>query len=372
MSTENFADFAEQCRRKIEDFEKTIVHCGIIGVSGSGKSTLLNAIAGEKIAETDVIETTFERQDYKHGGIIFSDLPGCGTENWPRDTYIEKLQLLAYDCFFLVTADRFRDHDISLFRELSSHGKKCFVIRSQFDLTILKSSFDKKDIDVEERESILRKKIYDNIESQLKDSCPQKIYLTSGHHPTKYDLPELLIDIVECLKGLKRQRFTADMATLSKETLQKKSDFLRGRIPFYAGLSAANGLNPVPGLDIAADIGILIQFGKEVLHTYGLSGEQFEFFKRYIRPDKIPILLAKIAQFSAKYVAKEGIIQLFKAFAGRAVAKSAGKWIPFAGPLIAAGIGWQSTFMLAEDLVQEGESLAREILDEIISNSAVE
>jgi predicted GTPase len=372
MSAEIFADFADQCRRKIEDFENTIVRCGIIGVSGSGKSTLLNAIAGEKIAETDVIETTFEKQDYRHGGIIFSDLPGCGTEKWPRDTYIEKLQLLEYDCFFLVTADRFRDHDISLFRELSSHGKKCFVIRSQFDITILKSSLGRKNTGLEESESSLRKKIYDNIESQLKDSCPKKIYLTSGHHPTEYDLPELLIDIVESLKGLKQQRFTADMATLSRETLQKKSDFLRGRIPLYAGLSAANGLNPIPGLDVAADVGILIQFGNEVLHTYGLSGEQFEFIKRYLDVDKIPALVAKIGQFAAKYLAKEGITQIIKSIAGRTVAKSASKWIPFVGPLISAGIGWQSTFMLAEDLVQEGESLAREILEEIIRNSAVE
>lgn len=367
MNAENYTDFANECRRKIEEFEKTIVRCGIIGVTGSGKSSLLNAIAGERIAETGVVEQTNDPHDYRHGGIIFTDLPGCGTQKWPRDTYVERLGLLGYDCFLIVTSNRILDHDISLFKELSSHGKKCFVLRTKFDLDVDNGKYEHKLSEIDVKEICIN-----NIRENLKDSCPKKIYLTSGRHPTKYDLPELLIDIAESLKGLKQQRFTADMATLSRETLQKKSDFLRGRIPYYAGLSAANGFNPIPGLDVAADIGILIQFGMEVLHTYGLSGEQFEFFKRYIRPEKIPILLAKIAQFSAKYVAKEGIIQLLKGFAGRTVVKSASKWIPFAGPLIAAGLGWQSTFMMAEDLVQEGENLAREILDEIISNSVVE
>lgn len=367
MSAENYTDFAEQCRSKIEEFEKTIVRCGIIGVTGSGKSSLLNAIAGERIAEPGVVEQTNDPYDYRHGGIIFTDLPGCGTQKWPRDTYIERLGLLGYDCFLIVTSNRFVDHDISLFKELSSHGKKCFVVRTKFDLDVANGKHDHNLREIDVKEICLN-----NIRENLKDSCPEKIYLTSGRHPTKYDLPELLADIVESLKGLKQQRFTADMATLSRETLQKKSDFLRGRIPYYAGLSAANGLNPIPGLDVAADIGILVQFGNEVLHTYGLSGEQFEFIKRYIDADKIPALLAKILQFSAKYLAKEGIIQLLKSIAGRTVAKNAGKWIPFVGPLIAAGIGWQSTYMLAEDLVQEGENLAREILDEIIKNSVVE
>jgi hypothetical protein len=45
------------------------------------------------------------------------------------------------------------------------------------------------------------------------------------------------------------------------------------------------------------------------------------------------------------------------------------RWIPLAGPLIAAGIGWQSTFMLGEQLVDEAEALAGEILGDIVDGS---
>jgi hypothetical protein len=48
------------------------------------------------------------------------------------------------------------------------------------------------------------------------------------------------------------------------------------------------------------------------------------------------------------------------------VSRQSTRWIPLAGPLIAAGIGWQSTFMLGEQLVDEAEALAGEILAGIL------
>jgi len=45
------------------------------------------------------------------------------------------------------------------------------------------------------------------------------------------------------------------------------------------------------------------------------------------------------------------------------------KYVPFVGPLIAAGIGWQATFIFGEQLVAEAEQLAADILREIIDIS---
>jgi len=36
-------EFAEQCRKKITEFDEAQVRCGLIGPSGSGKSSLMNA-----------------------------------------------------------------------------------------------------------------------------------------------------------------------------------------------------------------------------------------------------------------------------------------------------------------------------------------
>lgn len=140
-------------------------------------------------------------------------------------------------------------------------------------------------------------------------------------------------------------------------------------MPLYAGLAAANGLNPIPGLDVAADIALLLKMGDAIANIYGLSSRQFEYIKRLLGPNALPGLVAKIAQFAAKYVAKEGVILLLRQIATRMTAKEASKWIPFVGPLIAAGIAWKATFILGEQMIDEAENLAREILEAIIRGS---
>ncbi|MEB3357910.1 MAG: GTPase [Synechococcales bacterium] len=356
--------FAEECKKKITEFDEAKVHCGLIGPSGSGKSSLINAIAGEKIAEVGVVETTMDPQDFTHKGIIFTDLPGCGTVKWPQNDYIERLKLYTYDCLILITAERFTDNDVFLFKELSSRGKPCFVVRNKLDRAIEDGSLDNNYTEEETRQIIIK-----NIRENLGSSCPDKIYLTSARHPTKYDLDELLNDITEALTGMKRERFIADMGTYSKEALKKKRKVAQERIPLHAGLAAANGLNPIPGVDISVDIGILLNLSRQIAHIYGLTPSQFEYIKRLVGPKTIPGLIAKVAQFSTKYLAKEGLILLLKRIASQTTAKQASKWIPFVGPLIAAGIGWSATFLLGEQIMDEAEALASEILEEVLYGS---
>ena len=128
-------------------------------------------------------------------------------------------------------------------------------------------------------------------------------------------------------------------------------------------------MNPVPGTDIAVDIGILVKLGQQIAEIYGLTSNQFEYVKRLLGPRAVPVLLAKIAQFATKYLAREGVMTLLKQIAKRATAKEVSKWIPFVGPLIAAGIGWYTTFMFGDQLVGEAEALAREILNGIVAGS---
>ena len=157
-----------------------------------------------------------------------------------------------------------------------------------------------------------------------------------------------------------------------QDALQRKRKVAQERIPPYAGLAAANGsLNPVPGLDLAADVSLLLKLGEEIAAIYGLTRSQFDFIKRLLGPKALPSLLAKVAQFSTRYLAREGLVGLLKRLASREVSRQSTRWIPMAGPLIAAGIGWQSTFMLGEQLVDEAEALAREILVDIVETSAV-
>src|SRR5258708_4160345 len=87
-------DRGVQAQADLDEYERTKVNVALIGETGVGKSSLVNAIVGRKVAQTGATgETTHQAQAVPHeevDGLVFWDLPGCGTPNQPRATYIEK------------------------------------------------------------------------------------------------------------------------------------------------------------------------------------------------------------------------------------------------------------------------------------------
>lgn len=359
-------DLIDRLNKMKNEFENSIIKCGIIGMSGSGKSSLINAIAGEKIAQVGSIEQTADPQLYQHGGLHFVDLPGCSTKKWPRATYIQNLKLSEYDCFIIVTSNRFLEDDAFLYNELNIKLKRpCFLIRNKFDLVLTDEKFDN---DLTEEQA--REKIIGNIRDNLSPLHPSKIYLTSARYPQLYDLPELLYDISVSLEGIKRERFIADMAAWNENAFFEKRKVAEKMVMIYSGLSAANGLNPIIGLDISVDVSLLFKLSKEISHIYGLTEKQFEFTKTFIVDEPtFRVLKQKIAQYIAKYLVKEAIVKILESLGKREALKVAAKYIPFIGQAIAAGLGYKLTYNFGDDLINESEKLAKELLEHIIVNS---
>ncbi len=68
-----------------------------------------------------------EPKEYKtENGIILVDLPGCGTANFPFETYIDDMQISSFDAIILVTANRFYEADIKLFNYVVNNLKNLF------------------------------------------------------------------------------------------------------------------------------------------------------------------------------------------------------------------------------------------------------
>jgi len=219
-------------------------------------------------------------------------------------------------------------------------------------------------------EAEVREKIERDLLGRLRSVGTSRVFLVSAWHPTQYDLEALLEAIAEALDGVKRQRFYADMAAVGEEGLKRKREVLEKLLPYYAGAAAANGLNPIPGLDIAADLTILLKFANEVASAYGLDKKSMDFVVRMLGPERVPAIAAKIAQFTAKYLAKEGLVIVLRKVATQTAGKQMAKWVPLVGPLVAAGIGWKTTFMLGEDLIDEAEQLAREVFEVVARDTA--
>jgi len=125
---ESIEDVINNIKAQVDIWENTEVKIAITGQSGSGKSSLINAIAGSKIAQVGFVETTMEPKEYKtENGIILVDLPGCGTANFPFESYVNDMKLSEFDAIVLVTANRFYEADINLFNYVT-HSLKKFLM----------------------------------------------------------------------------------------------------------------------------------------------------------------------------------------------------------------------------------------------------
>ncbi|XP_031234616.1 interferon-inducible GTPase 1-like, partial [Mastomys coucha] len=141
MRKGNIQEANSTIKDALKEMDKTLLNVAVTGDTGSGKSTFINALRGigdeeRGAAKTGVVETTMEISKYTHPNIpnvVFWDLPGIGSSNFPPKTYLEKVKFHEYDFFIIVSATRFRQNDIDLAIEISMMKKEFYFVRTKVD-----------------------------------------------------------------------------------------------------------------------------------------------------------------------------------------------------------------------------------------------
>jgi small GTP-binding protein len=360
-------DLAEKTQQILDEFEHLKVNVALIGEPGVGKSSLTNAIVGRKVAPTGATgETTLSPQGVPHEeveGLVFWDLPGCGTPNHPRETYIEEQKLLLnYDVFILVTDKRVRQGDEWLYRKLCKEaGKPFFVVRTHFDQVV-----DEMD------ENEARTLITDDIRKQLDATAELRVYIVALKGPRAYDLGPLVEGVIGSLPGLKSDKAALAVAPLTEELLRKKRQSAEAVVNRYALMAAANGFNPVPGLDISVDVGVLSIMARRVVAAYGLGEEQLDFGRRKKFTAGTIKVIREVTKPVTEYLAKEGIMLALKRLGGEIATKSVAKWVPLVGQAVASYLGYKLTISFGMQLIHDCEKATREVVKVLHNSSARE
>jgi small GTP-binding protein len=347
---------AQQTQTMLDEFEQTKVNVALIGEPGVGKSSLMNAIVGRKVAQTGATgETTLAPQGVPHdevAGVIFWDLPGCGTPNHPRETYLEDQHLLdQYDVFVLVTDKRIRQGDEWLYRKLCKEaGRPFFVVRTHFDQVI-----DEMD------EAEARARINEDIRKQLAESADLRVYIVALKGPRDFDLGSLVEAIIDSLSGLKRDKVALAVAPLTEELLRKKRRSAEKIVSRYALVSAANGFNPVPGLDVSIDVGVLATMARHIVSAYGLAEDQLNFGSRKTVAAGTMKVVREVAKPVTEYLAREGIMLVLRRLGAGIASHSVAKWVPFVGQAVASYLGYKLTIGFGMQLIDDCERASRDV-----------
>lgn len=338
-------DEAEKIRRKLDEENNTSVSVALFGQPGAGKSSLINKIVGQKVAEVGVeTDKTVEAASYEVKGLRFVDLPGYGTKNFPKESYFQKFGIQQFDLFLCVTSGKLHQADTEFFQELARCRKVCIFVVNKHD------ELWEDGISVEELE---QRKI-DDIKKHV--GQPVKTVFTSCREGTGLDA--LNIEIQNNLDGAKRERWARGAKAYSARFLQEKRAACEKYVSYAAAAAAANGINPVPGADVAVDISIIMKLFKEIRDDYGLSDNLLTNLKQ----SSIPVV-GRLANNVVQYAAKEGILMLLKTFAGRQAVKTFAKYTPFIGQAIAAGLGYAITSNVGNSYLNDCHELAEEILN---------
>lgn len=335
---------AEQIRRQLDAEREQTVSVALFGQPGAGKSSLINRIVGRKVAQVGVeTDKTVEEDRIAHNGLVLVDLPGYGTRNFPKEGYAERFGIRELDLFLCVTSGKLHQADTEFFQELARLGKVCLFVVNKHD-ELWEDGVETAELERRKRE---------DIERHVGRKVP--VVFTSCRHATGLDTLQQLIS--ENLEGAKRERWMRGARAYSADFLAAKRAACERHVTTAALASAANGLNPIPGADVAVDLGILVKLFAEIRASYGLSDERLDS----LRHSAVPAV-ARLATDVLKYATREGALMLLKHFAGRQAAKSLMRYVPFIGQAIAAGLGYAITSNAGASYLDECHQLAEQAL----------
>lgn len=298
----------------------------LVGQPGAGKSSLINAITGQKLAEVSQrTDTTVEATAYRWEGLELWDLPGYGTTKFPPGSFIDRFDVNGFDVYLCVFSGKLTSADDGMFVDTVRKGGKPFIfVRTKAD-TIWEEGKS-----YEELKTIVRNDVL------VRNQAGNASVVFTSVRPTpewKETIGELQDEIRELLGPAEKARFDYAAAAMTVVALNRKCEIARRKVTQFAGAALANGFNPIPGANVAVDVGLILACFQSIRNSFSITEEDMN------DPSYVALMGPMLRGLGAA-LGPEVIIKYLSQIAGRVAVQNFAKYIPFVGQAVAGTIGF--------------------------------
>ncbi len=154
------------------------------------------------------------------------------------------------------------------------------------------------------------------------------------------------------------------MLPKSLEQLDSIRASCRTMVKKRALASSGAVLVPVPGVDIAADVAMLLELLPAVNRKFGLTPEQIDELDPQLKSLLYGIIKKTGSTLVGQLITKQLILAALKKVGVRMAAKQILKYIPFAGQAAAAALSGAAMMYVGNAHVDECYEVAKKALDE--------
>ena len=128
------------------------------------------------------------------------------------------------------------------------------------------------------------------------------------------------------------------MLQKSQAELEKIRASCKGMVRRRAATSGGMSLIPIPGVDIAGDVGMLLQLIPAINKKFGLTPEQIDELDTQHQVMVYAMVKKVGSDLVGRAVTKQLVVAALKKVGGRMAAKQVLKYVPFAGQAAAVAL----------------------------------
>ncbi|KAL6041185.1 hypothetical protein STEG23_022891 [Scotinomys teguina] len=348
----------------LNNIDNATINIAVTGMSGAGKSSFINALMGvghedQGAAEVGVVETTMERNSYKHPRIktlTLWDLPGIGTMNFPPKDYLEQVKFQEYDFFIIVSATRFTKLELDLAKAIRFMKKNYYFVRTKVDS-------DLEDEKTTKPRTFDREKVLQQIRSYCvktflqNDMDVPQIFLISVRYLSDYDFPVLMDTLIKDLPAQKRHNFMISLPNITEAAIDRKRNSVQQTVWLAALKDGIFATVPAVGIlrDDVENLKASLNYYREL---FGVEDESLEFMAKdsHVPVEQLKKLIKSPDLLESK---KEETL-------GETFLKYVERFASANGGLLATGLYFRKTFymnlLFLDTVTEDAKVLLRETL----------